>query len=197
MKSVYQQCEKINSVGQRCSHSALRGSNMCAFHDPSRRRKCLAWNETTGEICARMPMKGKNVCSTHLRQESRYEHIVQKSETQEIQDIQQAEDPTPLPDPILPFLEITDAKEFAKAILDSQLFREYIVDGLRSRTIPSNVILRLMDYADGWGKPAERVEHTGSVVTEVRRVVIRVNDNRSIETEDEPVAALPPHGTIN
>lgn len=73
-------------------------------------------------------------------------------------------------------LEITDAQEFAKAVLESRDFREYVFYGIRKRDIPPTVLLRLMDY--GWGKPAERVEHTGKdgepiQVTEVRRVIIR------------------------
>lgn len=139
-----------------------------------------------------MPMVRENVCSVHLREAKKYQGMQQDDPFPQLPD--SVEPPTP--DPLLPFLEITDAKEFAKAILDSQLFREYIVDGLRSRTVPPTVILRLMDYAEGWGKPPDRVEHehSGQVVTEVRRVVIRV-DARPIETDE--VEALPPHGSIN
>jgi hypothetical protein len=78
-----------------------------------------------------------------------------------------------------PFLDvqITDPQEFAQAVLQSRDFRQYILIGLQTQELPSSVILRLMDYA--WGKPVERVEHTGKdgqpIVTEVRRVVIRVN----------------------
>jgi hypothetical protein len=51
--------------------------------------------------------------------------------------------------------------------------------------LPSAVITRLMDHA--WGKPVERVEHTGKggepIVTEVRRVIVHVQ-----EPEAEPLS---------
>jgi len=88
---------------------------------------------------------------------------------------------TKMPDDGRPRLEdITDAKAFAQAVLTSPEFRTYIVSKLTLGELPPAVITRLMDYA--WGKPAERVEHTGKdgqpieTITEVRRVIIRTGD---------------------
>lgn len=76
-------------------------------------------------------------------------------------------------------LDITDPQAFAQAVLGSLEFRMYIVNGLCLGNLPGFTTLlgRLMDHA--WGKPVERVEHTGKdgqpieSVTEVRRVIIR------------------------
>lgn len=76
--------------------------------------------------------------------------------------------------------DITDAKQFAEAVLSSREFRSYIVSSLVLCQLPAAVITRLMDYA--WGKPTERIEHTGKdgqpieTITEVRRVIVRVHD---------------------
>jgi hypothetical protein len=84
------------------------------------------------------------------------------------------------------FEDITDAKAFALAVLSSREFRQYIVNSLALGTLPPGVITRLMDY--GWGKPPDRVEHTGKdgqpieTVTEVRRVI--VHETRRPEDED-------------
>jgi len=45
---------------------------------------------------------------------------------------------------------------FAQAVLQSQEFRMYIIEGLMERDLPPAVLCRLMDH--GWGKPIERVE---------------------------------------
>jgi hypothetical protein len=47
-------------------------------------------------------------------------------------------------------------KAFAEAVLSSQEFRMYIIEGLMERDLPPAVLCRLMDH--GWGKPVERVE---------------------------------------
>ena len=80
--------------------------------------------------------------------------------------------------------DITDSKQFALAVLNSPEFRRYIVNGITIGDLPTPIVVRLMDYA--WGKPVDRVEHSGRVesVTEVRRVVIHV-DERDV-TEEEP-----------
>lgn len=84
----------------------------------------------------------------------------------------------PEPEASAPRLEdITDSKSFALAVLNSPEFRLYIVRSLALGELPAAVLCRLMDY--GWGKPPERVEHTGKngqpiqTITEVRRVIIR------------------------
>ena len=68
------------------------------------------------------------------------------------------------------------AAEFATLVLSSREFRTYVRSGLVLGDLPPALITRLMDY--GWGKPPERVEHTGKdgkpieVVTEVRRTIV-------------------------
>lgn len=80
-----------------------------------------------------------------------------------------------------------NAKDLANAVLSSLDFAEYITEGLRTRTISPMIIIRLMDYAEGFGKPTERVEHSGdTVVTEVRRVVVRTKEETTEETEPFP-----------
>jgi hypothetical protein len=78
---------------------------------------------------------------------------------------------------------------FADAVLRSEEFRLYIVEGLIERSIPQAVLLRLMDYASGWGKPVERLEHTGKfeTVTEVRRVVVHASMDAPEEEEKAAV----------
>jgi hypothetical protein len=81
-------------------------------------------------------------------------------------------------------------KAFADAILNSEEFRSYITEGLKQRTLPSAILCRVMDH--GWGKPPDRIEHTGKdgapIVTEVRRVIVRTanvehNDDDTIEQD--------------
>lgn len=79
------------------------------------------------------------------------------------------------------YLESLSGREFADAILSSRIFRRYIIDGMRLGTIPATVMTRFFDYATNWGKPPDRIEHTGrdgrpiETVTEVRRVIVRQN----------------------
>lgn len=83
-----------------------------------------------------------------------------------------------------------DAEAFCKAVLNSLEFRRYIVNSLTLGSLPSAVMLRLMDMA-GWQKPPERIEHTGKdgqpieTVTEVRRVVVRAQRDAS-ESDRQP-----------
>lgn len=87
--------------------------------------------------------------------------------------------------------DITDSKAFALAVLDSYEFRSYIVNSLVLGELPSAVLCRLMDY--GWGKPVDRVEHSGRVetaITEVRRVIIRVEQPAELPDDDEIVESL-------
>jgi hypothetical protein len=85
-------------------------------------------------------------------------------------------------DSLLAAPEALTGEQFAMAVLSSREFRQYIVDKLLDRSIPPAVLIRLMDYAPKWGKPPDRIEHTGKdgkpieTVTEVRRVVVRVGD---------------------
>ena len=85
----------------------------------------------------------------------------------------------------LPQLTVQD---FCKGVLESREYRQSILQRIVLGTLPSAVELRMMDY--GWGKPPERIEHTGKdgkpieTITEVRRVVIRVNAEQ--QQEDTP-----------
>lgn len=190
------QCIKINSIGQQCAHVAMNGSDMCAFHDTSRRRRCLAITEKTGKQCNAVPLVGQNVCAHHLQHAKRFRGVTQviekKPDFPDTVPFDELPPESTEPDPIQQFLEITDSKEFVKAILDSRLFKEYIVDGLRARTIPPTVLMRLMD--EGWGKPVDRVEHTGKdgqpieTISEVRMVVVKP---KTLELHDETIDALP------
>jgi len=190
-------CTEINSIGLRCAHRAVRDGK-CGFHARDR-RMCAAILED-GSRCGRMPMVGSKTCPAHVR----WKKLVaddREGRPPEPAPLEQSEDlPFSEADPFEQIIAITDAREFAKAVLESREFREYIVEGLRSRDLSPTVIIRLMDYAEGWGKPPERVEHTGKdgqpIVTEVRRVVIRVSDRRA-ELEEETVEALPPAPTTH
>lgn len=72
--------------------------------------------------------------------------------------------------------DITDSKAFALAVLGSREFRQYIINGLTLGELPPGIVTRLMDL--GWGRPADRVEHTGKdgqpIVAEIRRILIHV-----------------------
>ncbi len=67
--------------------------------------------------------------------------------------------------------------DFAKGVLESREFRQYIMDGIVLRDLAPGIITRLMDH--GWGKPPDKVELTGKdgqpleAVTEVRWVVMQ------------------------
>lgn len=92
------------------------------------------------------------------------------------------------PEPsITDVLDVEDPVEFCKKILGSRQFRQYILNGIVLGDLPSTIVARLMDH--GWGKPPERVEHTGRdggpVVTEVRRVIVRANRDAAYEKFDE------------
>jgi hypothetical protein len=83
-----------------------------------------------------------------------------------------------------------DAVTFCKAVLNSREFRQYIVNGLVLGSVPSAVMLRVMDMA-GWQKPPERVEHTGKdgqpieTITEVRRVIVRAPSYEDVTSESK------------
>lgn len=58
----------------------------------------------------------------------------------------------------LRFEGVVSAEKFAEAVLSSNEFWFYVVNSLTLGTLPSAIVLRLMDYAPLWGKPVERVE---------------------------------------
>ena len=94
------------------------------------------------------------------------------------------------------FDKVTDAKEFCRLVLESRDFRFYIFQQLTLGSLPSAIITRMMDYA--WGKPVERIEHTGADgkpiehVTEVKRTIVRVNKNDFQEQYEDAAAAEKP-----
>jgi hypothetical protein len=119
--------------------------------------QCTATN-SLGFRCGHNAIPNSDKCQFHTSSEQPFEDL----------------DPpiVEIKDPV----EFSSAQEFAKAVLESEEFFDYVVAGIKSRKIPAVLILRLMDYAEGWGKPPERVEHTGkdgeAIVTEVRRVIV-------------------------
>lgn len=98
----------------------------------------------------------------------------------------------PEPEPEDPKFEVTNAADFAKAILESLEFRQYVVLNLKNGKLPAAIVLRFMDYAEGWGKPPERIEHTGkdgdAIITEVRRVIVHAQEPERPEIPNHPDA---------
>lgn len=108
------------------------------------------------------------------------EYHLNLEKLQPISDPPFLEDGSPAPNPPASLsVKFDSAQEFAKALLESPEFYTYILEGLQKQSLPATIILRLMDYAEGWGKPPDRVEHTGkngeAIVTEVRRVIVHTN----------------------
>ena len=102
--------------------------------------------------------------------------------------------PGPVGVPAVPLLNtpldvtvMLTGRAFSQAVLRSEEFRIYVAEGLTRKNLPPAVMLRLMDH--GWGKPPERVEHTGKdgapIITEVRRVIVRAQLD---DLEDSPPA---------
>lgn len=93
-------------------------------------------------------------------------------------------------DVVDPYVEPTSAAEFARNILRSAAYRLSILSRIADDKLPAAVEVLLHHYA--WGKPVERVEHTGKdgapmeTITEVRRTVVRVDHDI-----DEPRPAPP------
>jgi hypothetical protein len=105
----------------------------------------------------------------------------------------------PRPEPLTPreTFEAYDnlsAVEFCQKVLASVEFRQFIMNGLTLGELPAVVITHLMHYA--WGKPVERVEHTGKngqpieTIAEVRRVIVHVRPQ--LEEQEEEAAPKPP-----
>lgn len=82
-------------------------------------------------------------------------------------------------------------KDFCKGVLASREYRQSILDRITLGSLPPAVECRMYDYA--YGKPPERVEHTGAdgepikTITEVRRVVVRAPVQQE---ETEPQVAV-------
>ena len=82
-------------------------------------------------------------------------------------------------------IDVTEPKEFCARVVASREFRQYILSGIVLGDLPPAVMTRIIDHA--WGKPVDRVEHTGRVetVTEVRRVIIRVDETGTAHEEEQ------------
>ena len=97
-------------------------------------------------------------------------------------------DVAPPLDPSPRLEDITNAKQFAEAVLTSREFRLYIINSLTLGSLPAAITCRMMDYA--WGKPIDRVEHAGidgapiEIITRIVRVIV---DPSGHEKEDEVV----------
>lgn len=81
-------------------------------------------------------------------------------------------------------LDVTDPKVFCQKLLETREFRQYLMNGIVLGDLPPAVMCRVIDHA--WGKPVERIEHTGKagapIITEVRRVIVRAENQ-----DDEPI----------
>jgi hypothetical protein len=87
-------------------------------------------------------------------------------------------------DPV-PDYEGLPAKAFADAVLNSKEFRQYVLNGLTLGELPAAIICRLMDYA--WGKPVDRVEHTGQDGQPMAIKIVRVIVDATETDLDEPL----------
>jgi hypothetical protein len=89
--------------------------------------------------------------------------------------------------------EIT-ARSFCRGILSSHEYRLSIERRIFLNELPAAVECLLYHYA--YGKPTERVEHTGKngdpIVTEVRRVIVRA-EPRDFEEESVPTRPATTH----
>lgn len=89
-------------------------------------------------------------------------------------------------------VDVSDPKKFCEGIVASYEFRQYIISGFSLGTLPAAVVCRVLDHL--WGKPLERVEHTGKngtpIVTEIRRVIVRAHSGPNDEEEAEAVPAV-------
>lgn len=102
---------------------------------------------------------------------------------QSLADYLGADDPRPeanrSPSDFDVLINVIDPTTFCQKILQTREFRQYIMNGIVMGDLPPAVVTRVMDHA--WGKPVDRVEHTGKdgrpieTVTEVRRIIIRVD----------------------
>lgn len=146
--------------------------------------QCISIN-TLGFRCGHNAIEYGKKCSFHSTQEEREAAFAAKEAAlAAAREAAYNKKPSPV---VEDFLASTDnAADFAKALLTSLEFCEYITEGLRTRTIPPTILLRLMDYADGWGKPADRVEHTGKngePISEIRRVIVHPREEIEVPSE--------------
>ena len=81
-------------------------------------------------------------------------------------------------------------KELALKILHSREFYQYVLNGLTLGELPPAILTRLMDYA--WGKPPERVEHTGANGRPIESMkIVRVIIDPQVDHDVEDVLTQP------
>src|SRR5262245_3013308 len=86
------------------------------------------------------------------------------------------------------FSGITTIKEFAERVLNSADYRASLLRRIQLDELPAQIEALLYYYA--CGKPTERIEHSGKdggpleVVTQVRRVVVAVDNSLYQEEQD-------------
>lgn len=84
--------------------------------------------------------------------------------------------------------------EFCQQIVATPEFRRYLLHGLVMGDLPAAITCRILDHA--WGKPVERVEHSGPdgdpIVTEVRRVIVRPKQYEE-DSEDDALRSQVTH----
>lgn len=94
--------------------------------------------------------------------------------------------------PTAPFADLTSPKKFCQAILQSPEFRTYLLNGVLLGNLPPQILLRIMDV--GWGKPTERIEHTGQdgrpieTITQIRRIVVHVDESDDASDLSHPIS---------
>jgi hypothetical protein len=78
--------------------------------------------------------------------------------------------------------------DFCKNILQSKEYRDFVIHRIYTRNLPPAIEQLFYHYA--YGKPVERLEHTGAngapinTVTEIRRVIVRPAVDMYDESDD-------------
>jgi len=69
-------------------------------------------------------------------------------------------------------------RDFCRGVLESREYRQSVKDRVALGTLPPAVECKMYDYA--YGKPVDRIEHTGkdggAIVTRVERVIVHAHD---------------------
>lgn len=80
-------------------------------------------------------------------------------------------------------------QSFCRQIVASLEFRRYLLHGLTLGNLPPAIVCKILDHA--WGKPVERIEHSGPngdpIVTEVQRIIIRAKPVEEESKHEESV----------
>jgi hypothetical protein len=105
---------------------------------------------------------------------------------QSLADFLGVQDPRPDEGAALPdaeaLVDVSDPKEFCEKVLESREFRQYIMNGITLGDLPPAVMCRIIDHA--WGKPVDRVEHTGKDGQPIETIkIVRVVVDPRIDDE--------------